>query len=339
MTRRVSSVRMVGREDALAVLEAAMERAAHGSPRLVLVAGDAGLGKTRLARELAARAASASSEVLWGDCVPVQAGELPYAPIVAALRGLRSPGPVHGELARLLPELGRAPEPTAAPHAQARLFELLLGLLGRLGAEAPVLLVIEDLHWADGATQDLLRFLARNLRDERLLLLVTLRADDVVAPTLLELVGELTRSPCAERLDLEPLTHEATALQVEGIVGGRAEAELVAWVHARAQGNPYFAEELLAARTAGEAAPELPASLRSLLLLRVAGVSETARRVLGVAAAAGREIDHDTLEAAAGVDEASLAAALHELLNAHVLVRADDRYASVSYTHLTLPTN
>ena len=196
-----------------------------------------------------------------------------------------------------------------------------------VGAEAPVLLVVEDLHWADGATQDLLRFLARNLRDERLLLLVTLRTDEAVPPALLGLVGELMRSGCAERLDLDPLTRAATALQVEGIVGDRADAELVAWVHARAEGNPYFAEELLAARAAGEAAPELPASLRSLLLVRVAGVSDTARQVLDVVAAAGREIDEDTLEAAASVDEASLAAALHELLNVHVLVRAGERYA------------
>ena len=85
---------MVGREDALAALEAALERAAEGSPRLVLVAGDAGVGKTRLARELAGRADTAGREVLWGECVPVQAGELPYAPIVAALRGLGSRGPV-----------------------------------------------------------------------------------------------------------------------------------------------------------------------------------------------------------------------------------------------------
>ena len=268
---------MVGREDVLAALEAVLERAAVGSPRLMLVAGDAGVGKTRLARELSGRAEAAGREVLWGECVPVHAGELPYAPIVAALRGLGSPGPVHGELARLMPELGSAPEPAAAPRDQARLFELLLGLLGRLGAEAPVLFVVEDLHWADGSTQDLLRFLARNLRDERLLLLVTLRADEAVPPALLELAGELTRSACADRIDLEPLSHEATALQVQGIVG-RADAELVAWVHARAEGNPYFAEELLAARATGEAAPELPASLRSLLLVRVAGVSDRARR-------------------------------------------------------------
>src|SRR5687768_15585892 len=102
--RRVSSPQLVGRDDVLAALAAAWEQAAEGNPRLVLVAGDAGVGKTRLARELAGRAGSEGREVLWGECVPVQAGELPYAPIVAALRRLSSPGPVHGELARLLPE-------------------------------------------------------------------------------------------------------------------------------------------------------------------------------------------------------------------------------------------
>ena len=325
--RRVSNPRMVGRDDVLAVLETALERAADGNPRLALVAGDAGVGKTRLARELAGRAGSLGRAVLWGECVPVQAGELPYAPIIAALRGLASPGPVHGELARLMPELVGVPQEAPAANAQARLFELLLGLLGRLAAEVPILLVVEDLHWADGATQDLLRFLARNLHDERLLLLVTLRTDEAVPPGLLGLVGELQRSACAERLDLDPLTRADTALQVAGIVGDPVDGELVAWVHSRAEGNPYFAEELLAARAAGEPGPELPASLRSLLLLRVAGVSDAARRLLSVAATAGREIDHRTLESAAGVDEEALAAALHELLDAHVLVRRGETYA------------
>ena len=324
---RVSSPQLVGRDDVLAALETAWERAAEGNPRLMLVAGDAGVGKTRLARELAGRADSLGREVLWGECVPVQAGELPYAPIIAALRRLKSSGPVNGELARLMPELGGVPEAAPAANAQARLFELLLGLLGRIAAEVPILFVVEDLHWADGATQDLLRFLARNLHDERLLLLVTLRTDEAVPPGLLGLVGELQRSACAERLDLDPLSRADTALQVAGIVGDSVDGELVAWVHSRAEGNPYFAEELLAARAAGEASPELPASLRSLLLVRVAGVSDAARRLLSVAATAGREIDHRTLESAAGVDEEALAAALHELLDAHVLVRRGETYA------------
>ena len=229
--------------------------------------------------------------------------------------------------ARLLPELAGAPETAHAPGAQARLFELLLGLLGRLGAEAPVLIVIEDLHWADGASQDLLRFIARNLREERLLLVITLRTDEAVPPALLTLAGELTRSAFAERLDLDRLPQGATAQQVQGIVDGRADPELVAWVHARAEGNPYFAEELLAARSAGESSPELPASLRSLLLVRVAGVSAAARRLLEIVATAGRGIDHETLEAAAGVDPQTLGVGLHELLDAHVLVRERERYA------------
>ena len=200
-----------------------------------------------LARELAGRAGSLGRAVLWGECVPVQAGELPYAPIIAALRGLASPGPVHGELARLMPELVGVPQAAPAANAQARLFELLLGLLGRLAAEVPILLVVEDLHWADGATQDLLRFLARNLRDERLLLLVTLRTDEAVPPGLL---GPARRAR-TQRVRGAPRPRSADPRR-HGAAGRghrrrpRGQRSWSPWVHARAEGNPYFAEELLA---------------------------------------------------------------------------------------------
>ena len=111
--------------------------------------------------------------MLWGECVPLQAGELPYAPIVAALRG---PEPTTSWRSPLLAELRDGAAPAAA--GAGALFELLLGALGRLAETTPTVLVVEDIHWADRATQDLLRFLARNLRDERLLLLATLRTDE-----------------------------------------------------------------------------------------------------------------------------------------------------------------
>src|SRR4029450_13762493 len=134
-----------------------------------------GRGKTRLVADLTARCATTGTRVLSGGCVPVDDGALPYAPIVEALRGLLADlgvgvvrelvGPFWPELARLLPALGE-PDPTGAPAqaAQARLFELLLGLLGRLGERAPLVLVVEDLHWADQSTRDLLAVLVRNLR-------------------------------------------------------------------------------------------------------------------------------------------------------------------------------
>ncbi|MEO8690446.1 MAG: AAA family ATPase [Solirubrobacteraceae bacterium] len=329
--RRVSSLRMVGRADTLAALDGALAHATEGAPRLIVLAGEAGIGKTRLARELSLRAGAQGHQVLWGECVPLQAGELPYAPIVAALRTL---GPERGaardELGALLAELreGRSAEAAAAAQAPARLFELLLRALGRLAEEAPTLFVVEDVHWADAATQDVLRFLARNLREERLLLVVTLRTDEPdVAPPLRGLLAELARSARGERLELSRLTAGDTALQVAGIVESPAAA-LAEWVHARAEGNPYFAEELLAARVAGERDDVLPDSLREVLLARMASLDGPPRQVLHLAAAAGRDIGHELLVRASGLDADALGAALHQLVDAHVFVcdRASERY-------------
>ena len=318
MARRVSSPLTVGRTDTVAALDDALAQVAAGDPRLVLVAGEAGIGKTRMARELADRARADGHRVLWGECVPLQAGELPYAPIVAALRGLED-----DELEGLVAQL-REGRDAAGAQVPAQLFELLLRALGRLAEETTTVFVIEDVHWADAATQDALRFLARNLRRERLLFVVTLRTDepDVPAP-LRELLAELARSAHGERLDLARLSAADTALQVAAIVDTPALAE---WVHARAEGNPYFAEELLAARIAGEDA--LPESLRDVLLARMARMDGPPRQLLHVAAAAGRDIDHELLERAAGLDEATLGAALQELVDAHFLVcdPASERY-------------
>jgi predicted ATPase len=189
MGGRVQSPAFIGRGEELQLLEAARVRAADGDPAVVLVGGEAGVGKTRLVAELIGRYGTDGTRVLVGGCVPVGDGALPYAAIVDALRALLADlgvtavrglvGPAWPELARLLPALGE-PDRTVLPNqtAQARLFELLLGLLGRLGEQAPLVLVVEDLHWADQSTRDLLAFLVRNLRRERVLLVVTYRNDE-----------------------------------------------------------------------------------------------------------------------------------------------------------------
>jgi AAA ATPase domain len=189
MGGRLVSPTFVGRIEELQTLEAARRRAANGEPAVVLVGGEAGVGKTRLVAELTTGCATDGTRVLAGGCVPVGEGALPYAPIVEALRALLADvgmgavrqlvGPSWPELARLLPALGE-PDGTGLSEqaAQSRLFELLLGLLGRLGEQAPLVLVVEDLHWADQSTRDLLAFLVRNLRRERVLLVVTYRNDE-----------------------------------------------------------------------------------------------------------------------------------------------------------------
>src|SRR6266511_3152143 len=166
MGGRVASPTLVGRVEELRILKAARSRAANGEPAVVLLGGEAGVGKTRLVTELAARCGADGTRVLSGGCVPVSAGGLPFTPIMEVLRvllaelgpgGVRElAGPSWPELAWLLPALGK-PQTAGPPSqaAQARLFEVLLGLLGRLGEQAPLVLVLEDLHWADRSTRDL----------------------------------------------------------------------------------------------------------------------------------------------------------------------------------------
>jgi tetratricopeptide (TPR) repeat protein len=311
MGGRVSSPTFVGRVEELGVLEAARVRAASSEPAVVLLGGEAGVGKTRLVVELAAGCAADATRVLWGGCVPVAEGALPYAPIVEVVRALlaelgvepvrRLVGPSWPELGRLLPALG---EPHATgpldQAAQARLFELLLGLVGRLGGLTPLVLVVEDLHWADRSTRDLLAFLVRNLRRERVLLVVTYRSDETGRARLGPYLAELDRAGPVQRLELPRFERAETQAQLTGILGAAPAPDLVDAVFARSEGNP-FSEELLRAVRPGSGA--LPETLRDLLQGRVEVLPEPARHVLRVAAVAGRRVPHRLLADVAGLSD------------------------------------
>ncbi len=266
---RVSSERFVGREDYLAAL---------GGGGTVLIVGDAGVGKSRLVAELERHATGDGKLALIGECLELTDGELPYAPIVSALRStLRDGGALAGlspldlrELARLWPELspGEAPAPAddGEGSSKGRLFSLLLQLLDRLADEREVLFVLEDLHWADHSTRDFLAFLVRAGRSESLTVVMTLRGEDVHRDhPVRAFVTELSRVRGVRRLELAPFTREELALQVEGITGERPSRELIERLFERSEGNAFYTEELLAA---GEGTP-LPNSLRDLLLLRI----------------------------------------------------------------------
>jgi DNA-binding CsgD family transcriptional regulator/tetratricopeptide (TPR) repeat protein len=331
MGGRVVSPILVGRVEELQVLEAALGRATNSEPAVVLVGGEAGVGKTRLVAELTARCAADGTRVLTGGCVPVGDGALPYAPIVEGLRALvgdlgasavrRLIGPSWPELARLLPALG-VPQAGGGPPdqaTQARLFELLLGMLGRLGEEIPLLLVLEDVHWADRSTRDLLAFLARNLRRERLLVVVSYRSDEPGTDWLGPYLAVLDRSGRAQRVELPRLDRAETLAQLVGILGAAPPAELVDAVFARSEGNPLFTEELLGAIRAGSG--ELPPpTLRDLLLGRVQALPELARQVLGVVAVAGRRVSHRLLAEVAGLEDQPLVQALRAAVVDQLLV-------------------
>ena len=348
MTATLTSATFVGRTEELARLAAAADRAAAGTPTAVVVGGEAGVGKTRLVGELVASARQAGATVLVGGCVELGGEGLPFAPLIEALRGFVRdldepelaqlvPGRARVELARLLPELGPGgPGPDAAgswvggPGAeprgsglgseQRRLFELLLVLLERLGSERPAVLVVEDLHWADRSTRDLLAFLVRNLRHGRLLLVMTYRSDELHRRhPLRPFLAELDRGRRAERLELARFGRDEVAAQLAGIQGTPAPPELTERIHARSDGNAFFVEELAATAAADG---ELPPSLRDTLLARIELLAEPTQQVLGVAAAAGARVGHDLLAEVAGLPDAELLAGLREAVSAHVLLVA-----------------
>jgi DNA-binding CsgD family transcriptional regulator len=294
------------------------------------------MGKTRLVGELRARAAESGALVLSGECVELGEGELPYAPIVGALRSLhqalddealdRALGPAREDLALLVPELRDGGFDTIAPPAAgpARLLEQLLGLLDRLAAEQPVVLVLEDLHWADASTRDVLAYLIRALRGQRVLVVATYRTDELHRRhPLRPFLAEYERMAGVERIELEPLTLEDVGSLVRGILDDdEPEPGLVERVHERSEGNPLFAEELLAA--CDEVADELPATLRDALMVRVEALGMDTQEVVRVAAVAGRRTVHELLAFVSGLEERALNVALREAVDHHVLVpRAD----------------
>ena len=326
MGNRVSSRRLVGRDQELSLLLELARRANEGAGGAALVLGEAGIGKSRLVSEFARRAGEQGALVLVGDCVDLAEAELPYAPIVGALRGVvreRSErdlaklfGGARGELARLLPELGEPAPNVPGSVGQTRLFELVLGVLSRLGQERPVVLVIEDVHWADSASLDLLAFLVRNQRSERLATVVTFRSDELsLEHPVRARVAELERGARAQRIELGPLSNEQVAEQVLDITGAPPTAAFSQALHDRAQGNPFFTEELLAAGDGDE----LPVSLREALLVRPRRLSERGLEIVGVAAVAGRTVDHRLLTELVATEEAELIAALREAVAEQVL--------------------
>jgi DNA-binding CsgD family transcriptional regulator/tetratricopeptide (TPR) repeat protein len=325
---------MIGREAERAVLEQALEAAERGEPSVTLLVGEAGIGKTRLVREAERRGRERGATVLRGDCLRLDGGELPYAPLAALLRDVPD-GTLDEALQRIGPEV-RAELERAFPHlaagvpvgggsqadrfAQARVFEALVLLLGALGLQAPVLVMLEDVHWVDRSTQDFLRFLIRGLRGERIAAVITYRTGELTGDhPVREMLAELQYHDRVTVGELRPLTRDEVAAQLEGILARPPDAELVQEVHERSGGNPLFAEELLSARM-DPAESELPARLADALRVRLRRVGEPVRLLLPYAAAVGRPANPVLLGTASGASEPELSAALREAVDHHLLV-------------------
>jgi tetratricopeptide (TPR) repeat protein len=306
-----------------------MRQAAAGRGGTVLLAGDAGIGKTRLVTELGARARAAGAQPLVGRCIDLVGVEVPYLPVAEALRPLLAREDVRGllgsahELRWLLPGTVLGEEPArqrdGAARSQLGLLEELLALLGTVAATTPLVLVLEDLHWADRSTLDLVAVLAHNLGEQRVLLLGTYRGDELPRDhRLRRLVTGLLRAGAATRLELGPLDRQELEALLLDRGGARLEPALTEAILSRSEGNPFFAEELLAA--AGQDGVDLPRVRRDLLLQRVAQLDPKTHDILRVAAAAGRDVPYPLLRSVVDVPEGELRQALRGAVDHGVLV-------------------
>ena len=299
---------LVGREDELAQLQELLSRASAGEGSLLLLCGEAGVGKTRLTAALAEEAAGSGFGVLRGAAV--SGSTAPYGPIVDALRSqlrgdpaaLAECGPLRAHLALLLPELG----PAATESDRATIFEAIRCALAHLAAERPLLIVLDDLQWSDETTIELLAALASPLRELPVLVLAAYRSDGLPREHRLRwLRNELRRAGALEELPLEPFAAESTALLLRGLLGEEPAPALVAVVQDRTMGSPFFAEELVAAlrlrgglREGGQglelSGPEqvpVPDTVREAVLARLAELSPQGREAAEVAAVAGPQVD------------------------------------------------
>ncbi|MFI2413323.1 AAA family ATPase [Streptomyces sp. NPDC018947] len=342
--RSVSPV-FVGRAGELGTLNDALARArgedpagapgTGGEPQALLLGGEAGVGKTRLVEEFAAAARRQGAVVALGGCVEIGADGLPFAPFSTALRALRRELPAElaaaaagqeEELARLLPELG---DTDTGPgrhdeESMARLFELTARLLERVAARHTVVLVLEDLHWADASTRHLIAYLFRTLRTGRLVVLATYRSDDIHRRhPLRPLLAELDRLRTVRRLELGRFTREEVGRQLAGILAHEPDPRQADEIFERSDGNAFFVEELAVAAHGGCRAG-LTDSLRDLLLVRVEALPESAQRVARIVAEGGSTVEYRLIAAVARLAEDDLIEALRAAVNANILLPAPD---------------
>ncbi|GHA74681.1 AAA family ATPase [Streptomyces termitum] len=333
-TRSVSPV-FVGRAGELTALTEALSRATAGEPQALLVGGEAGVGKTRLVEEFLDAARAAGAVVALGGCVELGADGLPFAPFATALRTLRRVLPAElaaaadgqeGELARLLPELGDPGGPDPSDEdATARLFELTVRLLERLAADRTLVLVLEDLHWADASTRHLLTYLLRTLHRGRVVVVATYRADDIHRRhPLRPLLAELDRMRTIRRIELARFTRAEVHRQLTGILAADPGPALAEEIFERSDGNAFFVEELAASRSCREGTGPLSDSLRDLLLVRVETLPEDAQRVARIVAEGGSTVEYGLLAATARLTEDDLIEALRAAVGANILLAVPD---------------
>ncbi|MGH2893202.1 MAG: ATP-binding protein, partial [Solirubrobacteraceae bacterium] len=323
---------LVGRRTESEALSDALGRVLAGERVTIVVGGEAGVGKSRLVNELVERAQTSDARVLAGGCVELEGGGIPLAPVIDMFRALATDvaedeldellGSARGELGRLVPELDDGRSPVAGERDPSRLLELIVAVVGRLAAERPLMLVFEDVQWADQATLDLLALLVAGSAARPLLLVLTVRSDELHrAHPFRRMAARWEQQRAVERLELERLGAVEVAAQMEAIQGERPDRQVVDLVFERSEGIPLFVEELLGAvRDGGIDHDYLPPSLRDVVLARADLLSPSAQHVLRVVSAAARWVPAWLLTIVAELSDPDLHAGLREAVEQQLLV-------------------
>jgi len=349
----------VGRARALATLDGAWKAALGDDRRLVLLGGEPGIGKSRLAAEFARAAHADGAVVLYGRFDETGPGA--YQPVMEMLRGWSGGAPLTGpaqrlgpraaDLAALLPELGVPAGPTALPAIglsevgteRQRLFDALAALLAELAAGAPLLLVFDDLHWADGPTVQLLRHLVRAPQPRRTMFLGTYRDAEVEeGHPLPELIGSLRREDILTHVALDGLERGEVGALMAAHGAGEPSSDLVSALHGETEGNPFFVEEVMRHLRESPGGLEgdidleeagVPEGVREVTSRRIRRLPSSAREAVEAASVIGREFDFGLLEALGPLSGDDLVAALDEAVAARVVREVPGRVGRYAFAH------
>ncbi len=331
----------MGREDELATLMSAWDAARAGTASVVLLGGEAGIGKTALLQRFVAGLPD-EALVLRGQCVDGGSRGLAYAPVVGVMSDLvrrlgretviRSAGAWRADLARLVPDLG--PPSPDGEAGRARLFQAVLSVLQDVAARRPVVVVLEDLHWADESTLELVRHMVRTLGDDPVLMIASLRSDELTRRhPLTSVLADLAMVGRVSQVQLPRLSADQTARLVMMNMDEPLDQSLVSDVVARSEGVPFYAEEL--ARSARSAGRALPVLLAEVLSGKVGELSDDARSVLEIAAVGGAHLVEADLAVVANLADEQVERAIAEGIDRSVLMLTADP-AACGFRHALL---